>query len=135
MCSSYSPSHPVFDIHIKLHQNVHRSSDLSSQVYRKSSSEYGVRIRSLPSDQQKTSSCLKIIKPFSLASKARNLQQSTLTRLTLSFLRDACGSVIQAPNLVPEVFTVSGPVIFISLPHAANTSHSCGHTRHKNSTG
>lgn len=50
-------------------------------------------------------------------------QPDASTRLTLLFLRDACGSVIQAPNLVPDVFTVSGPVIFISLPHAANTQH------------
>lgn len=59
--------------------------------------------------------------------RLKNLQQSALTLLTLLFLRDACGSVIQAPNLVPEVFTVSGPVIFINLPHAVNTSHSCSH--------
>lgn len=56
---------------------------------------------------------------LSSASEALNRLQSTLTWLTLLFLGDACGSVIQAPNLVPEVFTVSGPVIFISLPHAA----------------
>lgn len=59
--------------------------------------------------------------------RLKNLQQSALTLLTLLFLRDASGSVIQAPNLVPEVFTVSGPVIFINLPHAVNTSHSCSH--------
>ena len=60
-----------------------------------------------------------LIKLLAVASKARNIQQSKLARLTLLFLGDACGSVIHAPNLVPEVFTVSGPVIFISLPHAA----------------
>lgn len=70
-------------------------------------------------------SCMYLIKPLAVASKARNIQQSKLARLTLLFLGDACGSVIQAPNLVPEVFTVSGPVIFISLPHAAKQ-----HTQH-----
>lgn len=56
---------------------------------------------------------------LSPASGSLNRLQSTLTWLTLLFLGAACGSVIQAPNLVPEVFTVSGPVIFISFPHAA----------------
>lgn len=40
--------------------------------------------------------------------------------LTLLFLLDASGSVIQAPNLVPDVLMVVGPVIFISFPHAVN---------------
>ena len=63
--------------------------------------------------------CMYLVKLLAVASKARNIQQSKLAQLTLLFLGDACGSVIHAPNLVPEVFTVSGPVIFISLPHAA----------------
>lgn len=59
--------------------------------------------------------------------------QSILTQikarsLTLLFLGDAWGSVIHAPNLVPEVLTVSGPVIFISFPHAVKTSHRLGDT-------
>lgn len=37
---------------------------------------------------------------------------------TLLFFSDAKGSVIQAPNRVPDVLTVIGPVIFINLPHA-----------------
>lgn len=39
---------------------------------------------------------------------------------TLLFFSDAKGSVIQAPNRVPDVLTVIGPVIFISLPQAEN---------------
>lgn len=37
---------------------------------------------------------------------------------TLLFFSDANGSVIQAPNRVPDVLTVIGPVIFINLPQA-----------------
>lgn len=39
-------------------------------------------------------------------------------RLTLLFLGDAIGSVIHAPKRVPDVLMVTGPVIFINLPHA-----------------
>jgi len=38
--------------------------------------------------------------------------------LTLLLLVMASGSVIQAPNRCPDVFTVVGPVIFINFPHA-----------------
>lgn len=38
--------------------------------------------------------------------------------LTRLFLGDARGSVIHAPNRVPDVFIVTGPVIFINFPHA-----------------
>lgn len=43
-----------------------------------------------------------------------------LSWLTLLFLVDARGSVIHAPNRVPDVFIVTGPVIFINFPHAVN---------------
>lgn len=64
----------------------------------------------------------KSLKCSLLLQRLSSRLQSTSTWLTLLFLGEACGSVIQAPNLVPEVFTVSGPVIFISFPHAAKHS-------------
>lgn len=62
--------------------------------------------------------------PLSTCSDLWKNKQTTnpiLSWLTLLFRVVASGSVIQAPNRVPDVFIVTGPVIFINFPHAVDT--------------